>query len=483
MWLIGVFWSCIPIKVGGVGISDEDSGEADTADSVTGQPSHEPSWEPGDEPSAEPSGEPAAEPSSEPSNEPSEEPSSEPSGEPSEEPTAYNLCGLGADSVRPSGTWSDPIVADILVMVDDNDTLSHGQNALDSYDCAPNTGEHGPEIIYRFEAPARGSFRAVLEDGVGVDIDIHLLHNPSISNRSVSGCVDRAHTDLFVEDLDAGEYWVVLDSWSDSSGQAYPGAFSMAFEFVPENQWTSVQLSDGLVWERNRMLGTGYGNQTVNVLRLDLNAGLELQPEDHQGCQTVSAVRDQTGAIAGVNGGFFGLGCSPLDLLKSDGVLHSTNNLNGFEQRSLGWNTAADLQLAWIDSGQDWSSVGNAMGGYPSLVSSGNAFAEVYPGEQVYSSTDWSAHPRTAVGKTASHELIMVTVDGRTSAGQGLTTTDLASLMVDLGAVDAVNLDGGGSTTMSISQCWLNDVVNHPSDNSSDDHYGSRTVGSGLYIR
>ena len=137
------------------------------------------------------------------------------------------------------------------------------------------------------------------------------------------------------------------------------------------------------------------------------------------------------------------------DLLKSDGVLHSTNNLNGFEQR-LGVEHAADLQLAWIDSGQDWSSVGNAMGGYPSLVSSGNAFAEVYPGEQVYSSTDWSAHPRTAVGKTASNELILVTVDGRTSAGQGLTTTDLASLMVDLGAVDAVNLDGGGSTTMSI---------------------------------
>ena len=64
-----------------------------------------------------------------------------------------------------------------------------------------------------------------------------------------------------------------------------------------------------------------------------------------------------------------------------------------------------------------------------------------------------------------------ITVDGRTSAGQGLTTTDLASLMVDLGAVDAVNLDGGGSTTMSIFQCWLNDVVNHPSDNSSDDHW------------
>ena len=101
MWLIGVFWSCVPIKVGGEAVSDGDSGQADTADSVTGQPAHEPSGEPGDEPSAEPSGEPAAEPSSEPSNEPSEEPSSEPSGEPqgNQPPTICVVLGRTSASI------------------------------------------------------------------------------------------------------------------------------------------------------------------------------------------------------------------------------------------------------------------------------------------------------------------------------------------------------------------------------------------------
>ena len=100
--------------------------------------------------------------------------------------------------MRPSGTWSDPIVADILVMVDDNDTLSHGQNALDSYDCAPNTGEYGPEISIGLRRHrGKGCVR-----GWGWVDDIHLLHNPRLATaRSVD--VDRAHTDLFVEDLDA----------------------------------------------------------------------------------------------------------------------------------------------------------------------------------------------------------------------------------------------------------------------------------------
>ena len=67
--------------------------------------------------------------------------------------------------------------------------------------------------------------------------------------------------------------------------------------------------------------------------------------------------------------------------------------------------------------------------------------------------------------------------------GDGMTTTELAELMLDLGAVDAINLDGGGSTSMFVNDCWTNSVVNFPSDNSSADHDGSRSVADGLYIR
>lgn len=90
-------------------------------------------------------------------------------------------------------------------------------------------------------------------------------------------------------------------------------------------------------------------------------------------------------------------------------------------------------------------------------------------------------HPRTAVGIAASgRRLLLVTVDGRQQPySDGMTLRELATLMLALGARDAINLDGGGSTTMvvksPVSQSLV--VVNKPSDAS-----GERAVGNALAI-
>lgn len=71
-----------------------------------------------------------------------------------------------------------------------------------------------------------------------------------------------------------------------------------------------------------------------------------------------------------------------------------------------------------------------------------------------------SRHPRTMVGWTASGELLLVTADGRRpGTAEGLTLHEAADLLVDLGAVEAMNLDGGGSTTFVVNSS----VVNGPS--------------------
>lgn len=81
--------------------------------------------------------------------------------------------------------------------------------------------------------------------------------------------------------------------------------------------------------------------------------------------------------------------------------------------------------------------------------------------------------PRTAVGVTPTGELLLVTVDGRDSKHSiGLTLTELASLMQELGAQDALNLDGGGSTTAYLEGLTLN----RPSDGSE------RPVSNALLI-
>lgn len=85
-----------------------------------------------------------------------------------------------------------------------------------------------------------------------------------------------------------------------------------------------------------------------------------------------------------------------------------------------------------------------------------------------------SRHPRTAVGRTSRGETLLVTVDGRQEDNGwsvGVTARELAQVMQQLGATDAVNLDGGGSTTMTVG----GHITNRPSANG-------RSISSGLFV-
>jgi exopolysaccharide biosynthesis protein len=83
-------------------------------------------------------------------------------------------------------------------------------------------------------------------------------------------------------------------------------------------------------------------------------------------------------------------------------------------------------------------------------------------------------HPRTAIGWRADGHLVLVTVDGRQpQKSVGMTIEELAKLMIELGCVEAMNLDGGGSTTMVIR----NKIANSPSDAA-----GERPVSDALLI-
>jgi hypothetical protein len=69
-------------------------------------------------------------------------------------------------------------------------------------------------------------------------------------------------------------------------------------------------------------------------------------------------------------------------------------------------------------------------------------------------------HPRSAVGVTKDGKVLIVAVDGRQTFSRGISLPDLADVMKSLGAVDALNLDGGGSTCLSV----MGMAINSPSD-------------------
>lgn len=83
-------------------------------------------------------------------------------------------------------------------------------------------------------------------------------------------------------------------------------------------------------------------------------------------------------------------------------------------------------------------------------------------------------HPRTFVGFNADTSIIyLCTVDGRQSSSLGMTFGEMANLMVSIGATEAFNFDGGGSTTMVVR----GEVTNSPSDPA-----GERSVANSLQI-
>ncbi len=82
-------------------------------------------------------------------------------------------------------------------------------------------------------------------------------------------------------------------------------------------------------------------------------------------------------------------------------------------------------------------------------------------------------HPRTCLCKTKK-SILFITIDGRRENAQGMNLFELQDFLLNLGCLDAINLDGGGSTTM-----WThkNGVVNQPSDKT-----GERPVANALLI-
>ena len=74
-------------------------------------------------------------------------------------------------------------------------------------------------------------------------------------------------------------------------------------------------------------------------------------------------------------------------------------------------------------------------------------------------------HPRTAVAKLKDGRLLMITADGRQpGVSVGMTLRELAEYLLSIGSVDAINLDGGGSTTMVLG----GRVINTPSDTNRE---------------
>lgn len=108
-----------------------------------------------------------------------------------------------------------------------------------------------------------------------------------------------------------------------------------------------------------------------------------------------------------------------------------------------------------IETTPEWKNVKHIISGGPYLVKNGNVFVDIK--EQRLNAIG-GRNPRSAIGYTSDNRLILIAVDGREGSSVGMTLTELAYLMRDLGCISAINLDGGGSTVMYVN----GKIVNKP---------------------
>ncbi|MFN8349233.1 MAG: phosphodiester glycosidase family protein [Spirosomataceae bacterium] len=196
-----------------------------------------------------------------------------------------------------------------------------------------------------------------------------------------------------------------------------------------------------------------------------------------------SQIAQENNALAAVNGGFFDVkNGGSVDFIKVKGHVTDTTRLQPGAKASFHGQAAIVLHRNRLRILKGQPTVGweyalpydNVMLSGPLLILNGKN--ETLP----KSAFNDNRHPRTCACVTHDKKVLLLTIDGRTPESYGLNLSELTFLARQLGCRDAVNLDGGGSTTM-----WIADkgVVNYPCDNKKFDHEGERAVSNVLIVR
>lgn len=249
--------------------------------------------------------------------------------------------------------------------------------------------------------------------------------------------------------------------------------------------WRETRLARGVVW-REVHFDTLFGSpQNVNVVWV--------KARRRKPCLALASAGDSLKitswfgkkheALVALNGTFFDVkkGGS-VDFIKIDGtVFDSTQHTLG---KALAEHQQAALTihrnrlgLAYGGNRPGWETSlpdKNVMVSGPFLLENGTAHG------LLKNAFNDNRHPRSALGTGPRRRLLLVTVDGRHANAAGMNLHELTALLRWLGCRDALNLDGGGSTTL-----WLRDhgVVNYPSDSKAWIHTGERRVSNVLLVK
>ena len=213
-----------------------------------------------------------------------------------------------------------------------------------------------------------------------------------------------------------------------------------------------------------------------------------VHPYFSESFRSTSAIASEKGAIIAVNGGYFSSSGSTSAIVEPNEV--KANNIAALTRSGVVFpvtrsffaiNSDQSLSIDWIyhfsnamdgiikfanptpnttttpapapvrQNGTSYDKLLMGLGGGPTLIK--NGVIRITHDEEVFfgSGIDWTnTRARTAVGFTDDQRLILLIVEEGTTSSSGATLQQVAELMLALGVKQAMNLDGGGSTTMAV---------------------------------
>lgn len=251
-------------------------------------------------------------------------------------------------------------------------------------------------------------------------------------------------------------------------------------------KWERKKIATGLVWKSTHTFIQDSIPQNINILTINLHKRKVLLSYDRSGNIIVSKQAPVTRALAAVNAGFFNIkDGGSVTYIRTRGVISDADTAKKWSRNS---NMTGSILIdktghITIDSSHmnNWY---DSHPGYPDVLLTGPLLLTASIKQELpRTPLVINRHPRTALGKQGNNKIVLITLDGRTDQAKGMTLAELTDFMISLKCKDAINLDGGGSTTMWISGEPFDGVVNMPCDNKKFDHEGERPVSDIIIIR
>ncbi len=262
---------------------------------------------------------------------------------------------------------------------------------------------------------------------------------------------------------------------------------------IVNSAWNNKSVAEGVKY-RSIHFNNGElfnSNQFISIIEIsDIPENkIEIFPSPE--LKETSVMASEKGALAAINGSFFKFNYSyntedynSVDYIRKGGKQLAPNNTEPNKIRLMHQLGAlainkGELYILKADELKNWEKYILA----EDILTTGPILRVAGKDETLaHSSFYTTRHPRTAVGKRANGDILLVTVDGRAKEAAGMSLEELQKLLKWLGCNYAINLDGGGSTTMYIKGFSDNGVVNHPTDNKKFDNKGERKVANAILL-